>query len=64
MPTLKQVRRRQRAAKALMRLPENKEALRKGLERLKRVLRNSRRVAGPKKVLVAEQKARRRERKA
>lgn len=36
MLTMKDVRRRQREAKKLMRLPVNQEALRKGLERLKR----------------------------
>lgn len=64
MLTLKEVRKRQRAARKLMRLPENQEALRKGLERIKRVYGNSRRVAGPQKVVVADKKARSRKRKA
>lgn len=36
MLTMRDVRRRRRAAQKLMQLPENQEALRKGLERLKR----------------------------
>lgn len=64
MLTLKEVRKRQRAARKLMRLPENQEALRKGLERIKRVYGNSRRVAGPQKVVITEPEARRGKRKA
>lgn len=64
MLTLKEVRKRQRAARKLMRLPANKEALRKGLERIKRVYASTRRVAGPKKGVVVDTKARRGKRKA
>lgn len=58
MPTtMREVLRRQRAARKLMRDPANQEALRKGLERLKKYV-HLKPVAGPKKVRIAEQETR------
>lgn len=61
MLSLKKVRQRQRKAAKLMRQPANKEALKKGLERLKRVY--SLKLVGAKKVLVSTAKAGSRKRK-
>lgn len=62
MATLKQAQKRLRMARKAMLKPENQKALKKGLERLKRVY--TCRVVGTKKVLVVDTKARKRERTA